>query len=90
MFGQDKRVFKQITVQSRSWVSETAGRPLMPKGGGQGVMTSAFQSREWGLSFGLITKQECVRINAKRDGKVRQDAEAAEAVAAARSCKSNH
>jgi hypothetical protein len=54
----------------------------MPKDGEQGrVMTSAFQSREWGFGFGLNTKREQAWINAKQDGKMHQDAEAAEAVA---------
>jgi hypothetical protein len=44
------------------------------------MTTSAFQSREWGFGFRLITKEECVRINSKREGKMHQDAEAAEAV----------
>jgi hypothetical protein len=81
MFGQDECIFKQFTVHSSCWVSETAGRPLMPKDDGQGVMTSAFQSREWGFGFCLIAEEDYLRINAKRDGKMHQDAEAAEAVA---------
>jgi hypothetical protein len=90
MFGQDECIFKQFTVHSSCWVSETAGRPLMPKDDGQGVMISAFQSREWGFGFRLITEEEYVRINAKRDGKLYKDAEAAEAVVGKKPQKQPH
>ena len=77
IFGQDEAIFKQFLFRKRQWVGPDGQRPLIPKDEGQGVMISAFQSREFGFGFRALTDEELKRVNASRKGKHYSDQEAA-------------
>ena len=49
MFGHDECIFKQYIFTSKNWITNEGITPLVPKDKGQGVMISAFQSRELGF-----------------------------------------
>jgi len=55
MFGHDECIFKQYTMTNKHWKAPNGAVVLIPKDDGQGVMISAFQSREFG--FGLQLNQ---------------------------------
>ncbi len=55
MFAHDEVVFKQYLLTKKAWSGPNGETVLVPKDDGQGVMISAFQSRE--LGFGMeLTK----------------------------------
>ena len=56
IFGHDECICKQYDMMNKSWVAPDVERVLVPKDDGQGVMISAFQSREFG--FGLEINDE--------------------------------
>ena len=77
MFGQDEAIMKQKLFTLFSWTLLDGAKPLMPKDKGQGVMVSAFTSRE--LGFGCdVTEDELANINEKRKDEHYSDPEAAE------------
>ena len=74
--GHDECIFKQNLMPKKSWTGPNGESVLVPKDDGQGIMISAFQSREFG--FGLqITEEEMRRVNLSREGKRYCDEEAA-------------
>jgi len=76
MFGHNKAIFKQYLLTKKSWYGPDGISVLVPKDDGQGVMISAFQSRE--LGFGVKLNQELLdEINFIRRGKKYVDEEAA-------------
>ena len=77
MFGQDEAIMKQKSFTLLSWTLPDRSKPLMPKDEGQGIMISAFTSRE--IGFGCpLTESELKEINEKRQNNHYSDREAAE------------
>jgi hypothetical protein len=76
ILGHDECIFKQYCLAKKHWVAPCGTRVLVPKDEGQGVMVSAFQSREFG--FGLdLTPEQLQMVNQARRGKKYKDEEAA-------------
>ena len=76
MFGHDECIFKQYLLTKKAWMLPSGETQLVPKEEGQGVMISAFQSREFG--FGMPLMEEQIRmVNEFRKGKKYKDEEAA-------------
>ena len=68
IFGHDESIFKQYHMTKSAWVALDGTVTIIPKDDGQGLMISAFQSREFG--FGMnITDEELQKINETRRGK---------------------
>ena len=65
IFGQDECIFKQYAFRSKCWNGPNGETPLMPKDEGQGVMVSAFVSREYGFNWELSSEQLYI-VNEKR------------------------
>ena len=59
-----------------SWVAPDGSQLIVPKDDGQGLMISAFKSREFGLE---ISDEDLKRINESRRGKHYLDEKAAKA-----------
>jgi hypothetical protein len=57
MFGHDECIFKQYTMTNKSWKAPNGAVVLIPKDDVQGVMISAFQSREFRLGLQLNQEQ---------------------------------
>jgi hypothetical protein len=76
MFGHDKSIFKQYLLTKKTWKGPNGETPLVPKDVGQGVMLSAFQSREFGFGFAL-SKEQLEEVNHIRKGQKYKDEEAA-------------
>ena len=53
MFGHDECIVKQYTMSTKSWIGPNGETVPVPKDDGQGIMISAFQSREFGFGFDL-------------------------------------
>jgi predicted HTH domain antitoxin len=51
MFGHDESIFKQYLLTGKAWIGPNGEKAISPKDEGQGVMISAFQSRNDG--FGM-------------------------------------
>ena len=66
-YGQDESLFYQFQFPSRSWVGPNSERALLPKSQGEGLMISAFVSRDTGFGMQLTT-QELEKINNARQG----------------------
>jgi hypothetical protein len=65
ILGQDESIFKQYCIPTKSWVYPDGTRVLLPKDEGQGLMISAFVSRE--LGYGMeLTPSQLDAINLKR------------------------
>ena len=62
MLGHDECIFKQYHFTNKSWVGDDKSRPLIPKDEGQGIMISAFQSREFGFGH-FLTADQLKKIN---------------------------
>jgi hypothetical protein len=76
MFRHDKCIVKQYLLTKKAWTLPTGETQLVPKEEGQGVMISAFQSREFG--FGMpLTEEQIQTVNEFRKGKKYKDEEAA-------------
>jgi hypothetical protein len=72
----DECIFKQYTMSTKSWVGPNGDTVPVPKDDGQGIMISAFQSREFG--FGLdLTPDLLQEVNVTRQGKSYEDSKAA-------------
>ena len=76
IFGHDESIFKQYHMTKSAWVAPDGTVTIIPKDDGQGLMISAFQSREFG--FGMnITDEELQKINETRRGEKYADEAAA-------------
>ena len=76
MFGQDEAIMKQKLLTLFSWTMPDGAKPLNPKDEGQGVMLSAFTSRELGFGFS-VPPNILAEVNNKRRGTCYSDKEAA-------------
>ncbi len=75
-FGRNKAFFKQYLLMKKAWYGPEGISVLVAKDDGQGVMISAFQSRE--LGFGMaLTKEQLDDVIFLRRGKKIIDEEAA-------------
>ena len=74
--GQDESVFKQYLQTLNQWYLPDGTTVINPKTDGDGIMYSAFVSREFGFGHPL-TAQELDRINQYREGQQYLDVEAA-------------
>ena len=63
--GQDRSVFAQYLLGSKTWTDPKGQRPLLPKSEGDSCMLSAFVSREFGFRREL-SEVELATINAER------------------------
>jgi hypothetical protein len=78
MFGHDECVFKQYTMSTKSWIGPNGETVPVPKDDGQGIMISAFQSREFGFGLDLdLTPEKFQEVNFTRQGKSYEDSKAA-------------
>jgi hypothetical protein len=68
MFGHDECIFKQCTMKIKSWKAPNGAVVLIPKDDVQGVMISAFQSREFRLGLQL-NQEQLALINQHRNNK---------------------
>ena len=78
--GQDECIFHQYLLNLKGWVGPNGERCLDPKTIGEGLMISAFKSRDLGFGHRPFTQEEVVKINQHREGKVYIDSEAAKEV----------
>ena len=76
IFGQDEYIFKQYAFTNSAWTLPNGTKALIPKDEGQGVMISAFCSRELGYGPPL-TPQSLAAINRSRKGNKYSDEKAA-------------
>ena len=76
IWGQDECAFQQHRYSPKQWVGPDGARAILPKSDGYLMMVSAFQSREYGFGWKL-TAQELDMVNAKRQGVVSVDKDAA-------------
>jgi len=56
-FGQDECIFRQFIFTGSSWTGPKGGQGIIPKDEGNGLMISAFQSREFGFGFTLLPSE---------------------------------
>ena len=75
-FGQDECIFKQFSFTSASWTAPDGQKAVIPKDEGQGLMISAFVSREFGFGMDL-SEEDLQKVNRERHGKKYSDEEAA-------------
>jgi hypothetical protein len=67
VFGQDESVFSQFMFPTKSWIGPNQEHGLFPKSLGEGLMISAFVSRDSG--FGMpVTPEQLDEINRSRLG----------------------
>ena len=67
VFGQDESVFSQFIFPTKSWIGPNQERGLFPKSLGEGLMISAFVSRDSG--FGMpVSSAQLDEINRLRCG----------------------
>jgi len=57
VFGQDESVFSQFIFPTKSWIGPNQERGLFPKSLGEGLMISAFVSRDSGFGMPLSPAQ---------------------------------
>ena len=76
IFGQDECIFKQYVFKKKAWHGPNGETALVPKDEGQGLMISAFVSRDYGFGFELSSYQLSI-INNKRRGESYIDKDAA-------------
>ena len=76
MFGHDEAIFKQFLLTKKSWCGPNGETVLVPKDDGQGLMISAFQSREFGFGYHL-DEEQLAKVNFGRRGEKYLDEEAA-------------
>ena len=76
IFGHDECIFKQYLLTKKSWTAPDGETVLVPKDEGQGLMISAFQSREFGLGINL-SNEDLSKVNEVRKGKEYVDKDAA-------------
>ncbi len=67
-FGHDECIFHQFIFTNSAWKGTKGEQAPIPKDEGYGLMVSAFQSREFGLSMSLTANQLAL-INAFRNEK---------------------
>lgn len=67
IFGQDESVFSQFIFPTKSWIGPNQERGLFPKSLGEGLMISAFVSRDSGFRM-PVSPQQLEEINALRQG----------------------
>ena len=75
--GQDECIFYQYILSLKGWIRPNGERSLDPKTVGEGLMISAFKSRDLGFGHQQFTEEEIIRINLYQEGKTYIDSEAA-------------
>ena len=79
MFEHNEAIFKEYLLTGKAWIGPNREKAISPKDEGQGVMISAFQSRNEG--FGMyLTKEDLEKINENHNGEKYFDKEAAKKV----------
>ena len=69
LIGQDESTFHQLVFSRRGWKTPMGHSFIQPKGDGEMLMVSAFQSREFGLGLGdYLTEEVLIKINHQRKG----------------------
>ena len=76
LFDQDECIFKQFLLNKKAWMGSDGRFSCQPKDNGQGLMVSAFQSRNFGFGFHLFEKHKA-EINRRRKGQQYHDNDAA-------------
>ena len=70
LIGQDESTYHQYIFSKKHWKGPTGLNFILPKGEGEILMVSGFQSREFGLGLGdLLTPDVLSKINENRKGK---------------------
>ena len=63
IIGQDESTYHQFTFSKKQWKGPQ-GHPMMqPKGEGEMLMVSGYQSREFGLGLGKLLTNEARQQN---------------------------
>jgi hypothetical protein len=75
-FGHDECIIKQFIMTSKLLVGPNGGAVAVPKDDGQGLMISAFQSREFGFGMAL-NEDQLKEVNKYREGKLYTDQDTA-------------
>ena len=57
ILSQDEAIYKQLLFWSKYWTGPSEEKPLIPKNDSQGLMISAFVSREFGFVYELSPSQ---------------------------------
>ncbi len=73
IIGHDECIFKQYSLSKKYWVALYGQQVLVPKEKGQGVMDSAFQSKEFGFGLELTPEQLNVGSPARRGTKYKDE-----------------
>jgi hypothetical protein len=76
MFRHAKAIFKQFLLTKKSRCGPNGETVLVPKDEGQGLMISAFQSREFGFGYHL-DEEQLAEVNFGRRGEKYLDEETA-------------
>jgi hypothetical protein len=71
MLGHDKAIIKQCLLNKKSWCGPNGKTVLVPKDEGQGLMISAFQSRECGFGYQL-NEEQLAQVNIVGSGEIYQ------------------
>ncbi len=79
MFGHDESIFNQFFTYQKMMDWTKWRNAARSQGDGQGVMLSAFQSREFGFGSDL-SKEELDEVNFTRRGKEYKDKDAAKKI----------
>ena len=67
IIGQDESTYHQFTFSKKQWKGPQGCQMIMPKGEGEILMVSGYQSREFGLGLGnLLTHASIEQINERR------------------------
>ena len=70
ILGQDEAVYKQFVLGRRQWVLPGGRRAILPKTEGDGIMVSAYTSRDFGFGCQELLSQRVLdEVNATRHGK---------------------
>jgi len=66
--GHDEAIFNKHAFSSKCWSGADGETPIRPKGDGEGIMTSALQSRDVGFGFMTLTDEQLETINKLHEG----------------------
>jgi len=77
IIGQDECIFHQYLVNQRAWIGPLGEQSIDPKTIGEGLMISAFKSRDFGFGHKPFSEEEVIKINKYRRNKTYVDRDAA-------------
>ena len=70
LIGQDESTYHQFVFSSKQWKGPSGRNFILPKGDGEILMISGFQSREFGLGLSTLLSEDVMSaVNDLRKGK---------------------